>query len=501
MRPARRVLYALPFALLALVVLSCDGDRPAPPTAPVAVPVGPTVSLGEAGDPILAAKIFAQIEKLFFDLPRIQQARKHFEGAVSQWNKQHPEQARDKVRILVNETLQQLDQGLIRDPDGAGPLTAVSGALAFFNDLYAYVGLPTDDQEVDGDTYLAIVPPSNQTQTFASGLRQWTVIPPNTFNQTVLLYVNREREDPDLESGFPPASAPYEVHFVPDLPFDIVYVAICPDPHDLPAGSTRLAHERDDGTVEILDPVPNDFMCEFEGEGGEIGDATPSLRPRGFLAHARPLLKRAFDILKPTTLYAGHAATMGGVIDLSPLQVVIVDGSGGAELSTNAAGITYGDVAYIDADLYDAAGAPIAEAQVDLIMNDEVVDTKFTHGEGGVRFTVPGLSAGTHAYVVRYITEGPGASATGAVAVAKKTLYLSAPAGTYYITDLPACVVGYAGLVYGEEPEDIGPVSTCTFEGLGLGTHTVTPTPIVPEPSNYDVILLPAPVTIIEPIG
>ena len=36
---------------------------------------------------------------------------------------------------------------------------------------------------MDGDTYLAIVPPSNQTQTFASGLQQWTVIPPNTFNQ------------------------------------------------------------------------------------------------------------------------------------------------------------------------------------------------------------------------------------------------------------------------------------------------------------------------------
>jgi hypothetical protein len=494
MRPARRAVRALSLVLLALVALSCDGDRPAPPTAPVAVTGQPTVSLGEAGDPILAAKIFAEIEQLFTDLPRIEQARKHFAGAVSQWNKEHPEQARDKVRILITETLQQMDQGLIRDPDGSGPLTVTSGALQFFNDLYAYVGLPTDDQEVDGDTYLAVVPPSNQTQTFASGLRQWTVIPPNTFNQTVLLYVNREREDPDLESGFPPASAPYEVHFVPDLAFPLVYVAICPDPHDLPLGAARLAHELDDGTVEILDPVPNDFICEFEGGDGEIGDATPSIRPRGFLAHARPLLKKALGVFAPTTLYAGHSAIMGGVTTLSPLQVVIVSGGG---ISSISPPVTYGDDAFVDATFVDAAGAPVAGALLELIMNDRIVGEGLTNAEGAVRFTVSGLDAGTHDYVVRHATETRAVSTSGQVEVARKALTLTVPGGEFYQGYVPACTVGYAGLVYEDSPASIGSVSTCSYD-LPIGTHTVSPTAIDPSPANYDVIYQSGTVTILE---
>lgn len=495
MRPARRVLNALPIVLLALVIVSCDADRPAPPTAPLAVPDQPAVSLGEAGDPILAAKIINEINALFDGLPRQEQARQHFAQVVSQWNKQHPEQARAKTATLITHTLTQLDQRLIRDPDGAGPLDALSGSLALFNDLYAYVGLPTDDQEVDGDTYLAVVPPSNQTQTFASGLQQWTVIPPNTFNQSVLLYVNREREDPDLESGFPPASAPYEVHFVPDLPFDIVYIAICPDFHDLPFGSTRLAHERDDGVVEILDPVPNSFMCEFDEEGGGvIGDATPSLRPRGFLAHARPMLKRALDILTPTTLYAGHAATMGGVIDLSPLQVVIV----GTDIDATAEPVTYGEDAIVNVALFDAAGAALPGAPVSITVDGEPAGSATTNADGRAQFVVSGLAAGSHPFVVSHVgmTEVTTTS-SGTIVVNRAPLVLTASSGRAQLgTTIPACTVSYEGLVNDETPESLGDVSTCTYDGLPLGTHQVLPSPI--DPANYTVERVPGTFTLFE---
>ena len=482
-----RSIRALAVVAVAAFTLSCAGDTRPGPTQPSAA----RPSFATAGDPSIVPQVNALIDALFISLPRRQQAHQHFDQLVDAWRRGDSTGAANKVRILEDQTLDQLRAGQIADPDGGGPLTAVTGCIRLFNLINQYIGATAEIIDLDENTYIALVEPSATTQTFTSGLGATFIVPGGGTSQLALLYIQRQVDGGDLGSGLPPVSDPYEVHFIPDITFSYVQLALCAERHDLPAGSTRIAHKLDDGSFEILPPVFLGVFCEET----QVGDATPALAPRGMLAMARGWARGALRAFGATPAYAGHAATGATLISLSPNQVVVT----ATRIAVTANGGTYGGSATIDATLTDVADTPLAGRTVSLTVDGVARGSAVTGAAGGASFSIAGLSAGAHTYVVAFAGEGylEASTRSGSFTVAQASLVLTASStSAIYGAPLPACTVTYAGLLAGDTKSAIGSVSTCSYAGLPLGTSSVLPTDIVPAPANYAVTKVPGTFTL-----
>jgi hypothetical protein len=376
MHALRRVASPLVAVAVAALFLSCTD---APQQGPTQPGVRTAATAATAGDPALVTQVNALIDQLFTSLPRRQQAHQHFDQLVDAFARGDRSGAANKAEIISSQTIEQLQQGLIADPDG--PLTPMTGVVTMLNLISAYIGATDDIVTIDANTYIALVSPSANDQTFSSGFGATVIVPGGAISQSAFLFIQQQPGGTDLASGLPPASDPYEVHFIPEIAFSRLHVGICSDNHAVPTSETRLAHELDGGTVEILPTVPGvHILCH----GTSSSDATPSLPERGMFAQARKLARGAIRAFGVTPAYAGHSATMGTLVSLSELQVVIT----GTRVSASALGGTYGGNATINATLTDAGLTMMPGRTVTLTVDGIASGSEITDATGAASFSV-----------------------------------------------------------------------------------------------------------------
>ncbi len=469
---------ALAGILLCIGLAACAPDLPSPTQ-----PGLPSFAL-EAGDAELAATIRAQIDRLFLDVPRRNQAHQHFTQVESAWLGGQTRQALSKVDILMRHTLDQLAGGGIADPDGSGPQTPATGVAAFFNNLLAYTGQPFFEP---GENQSAVyVFPSNQDQTIDSGLDLIVRIPGGSLSQSAILLIERDGDGAVIADGFAPASDLYDVRFIPAVTFTEIDVGICLYP-SIPVGA-RLAHGLASGAIDLIDPSAVPLPClttPHPGAAQSSGGALGTLASWG---------RRALGLLTPSVAYAGHAALAGTVRELSPFQVVnTVTG-----IEASVAPATWGGSVNVAATLTVVEGGSVLSGRsLTLTVDGTEVGAATTDLDGVARWSFPAGEPGSYPYEIDFAGELTeldefrflAAEATGSFVVGKAALTLTASSATVFIgAPIPACTVTYAGLVGDDTPASLGTLSTCSYPATP-GTTLVYPTAITPD--DYTVTRVP----------
>ena len=408
----------LPFLRLAgaagvvALLAACGGDQPAAPTAP-------RITLS-VGDPGIASRISEEIAAILADRPREKQASQHFLQVQDFVAKGDLAGARNMVRIMDAELLQQFNAGGLVDTDGVGGKTTAWYLAVLLNDLDAYVGLSTAPPP-SSSAFVVLVNPSPNEQVFPvtyGGLGDEGavfIVPPNATTRSALLTIDRNETGAQIPVDLTKLSKLYEVHFSPTISFTNVLFGVCILPPDEAyAGNARLAHQVSATQVDILPLAAHSpYVCDNDPPPPPIGlnEATSF---RGFALVAGRAARRALRVFEPSVAYAGHAAILGSVSTLSPFQVVLTRTSLSVVDTVVDYAATGGPAVTLSMQLSvlrtdDRSPLPLAGQMLGLTVDGTPYPgaltadgSKATEPVGTARWYLTALSYGIHSYTVTY---------------------------------------------------------------------------------------------------
>jgi hypothetical protein len=278
--------------------------------------------------------------------------------------------------------------GTLLDPDGEGPLTPEIGALRLINMINMYIG--RDDQFVsepdEHDDYaIVVVGPETDSTIITSQEDAAVKIAPGLIHAQTLLRLIRQ-DQVTLNTPLPAKSKVFDLSMTPEVPFDSLVIAICPDPNLSPAQRAKLilyhffSYEPDSDYEELqqVDP-PAGLTCDAQPHS----QASSHKGFRGWLAS---LGHRAVQLITPKNAYAGHAAIAGTVKDFTSPFVI----GGPDQLETSLSltlpdpSLVFGYDAPISATLM-AGTSPVAGESISLAV-DGVSQAAATTGSSGVAY-------------------------------------------------------------------------------------------------------------------